>query len=83
MTTPRTPIVEAKVKTSAGAALAVGAVLALLSQYVFKGGPVPGAVETIVTTVVSAAVSGGFTFVVGWLTRHTPRDVIQIDTREG
>lgn len=83
MTAPHTPIVEAKVKTSAAAAACVGVVLALLSQYVFSGGPVPGVVEAIVTPAVTALVTGGITFVAGWMTRHTPRDVIQIDTPEG
>jgi len=82
MTTPRTPLIEAKVKTSAIAAAVVGLVLALLSRYVFAGGEVPDAVETMVTTVVGALVSGGITFAVGWLTRHTPRDVIQVDAED-
>lgn len=67
------PVVEAKVKTSAAAAAAVGFVLALLQLYVFKGAEVPDALEVMVTTVVTTVVSGGVTFLVGWLTKHTPR----------
>jgi hypothetical protein len=79
---PRTPIVEAKVKTSAAAAAVVGLALALIGQYLFKGGPVPSVVEAIVTPAVTALVTGGITYVTGWLTRHTPRDVVQLDTEE-
>ena len=66
-----TPI-EAKVKTSSAAAAVVGLMLALLQLYVFKDG-VPDAVEAVVTAVVAPVVTGGLTFVTGWLTKHTPR----------
>lgn len=82
MTSPRTLIVEAKVKTSAAAAAVVGLVLSLLSLYVFKGGPVPEALEVFVTSAVGTLVSGGVTYVVGWVTKHTPRDVVQVDAEE-
>ncbi|WP_435583467.1 hypothetical protein [Amycolatopsis thermoflava] len=78
MTNPAKPIVEAKVKTSSAAATAVGAVLALVSAYVFKGTAVPDAVEAIVTSVVGGAVTGGITFATGWLTKHTPRGWIDL-----
>ena len=78
-----TPIVEAKVKTATAAAAVAGLAVSLLSQTVFHGGPVPELLDTVVTTSVSTLVSGGITFLVGWLTKHTPRDVVQIDTREG
>lgn len=82
MTAPRTPIVEAKVRTAAAAAAVVGLVLSLLSLYVFDGGPIPEALEVIVNSVVYTLVTGGITFLVGWLTRHTPRDVLDIHTEE-
>lgn len=73
------PVVEAKVKTSAAAAAAAGFVLSLLQLYVFKGGEVPAALEVMVTTVVTTVATGGVTFAVGWLTRHTPRWLGMID----
>lgn len=74
------PVVEAKVKTSAAAAAAAAFVLSLLQLYVFKGGgEVPAALEVMVTTVVTTVVTGGLTFAVGWLTRHTPRWLGRID----
>lgn len=83
MSAPTTgPVVEAKVKTSAAAAAAVGFVLALLQAYVFKGGDVPDALEVMVTTVVTTVVSGGVTFLVGWLTKHTPRWLAKVDTTD-
>jgi ABC-type multidrug transport system permease subunit len=80
MTAPRSPIIEAKVKTSAAAAAVVSLVLAMLGQYVFHDGPVPEPLTAIITTLVTALVTGGITFLVGWVTRHTPRDIIHIDT---
>lgn len=74
------PVVEAKVKTSTTAAAAAGFVLSLLQLYVFKGGDVPDALAVMVTTVVTTVVSGGATFLVGWLTRHTPRALAEVDT---
>lgn len=79
---PTGPVVEAKVKTSAAAAAAVGLVLSLLQAYVFKGGEVPDALAVMVTTVVTTVVSGGITFLVGWLTKHTPRWLGKIDATE-
>jgi hypothetical protein len=82
MSTPAGPVVEAKVKTSAAAAAAVGLVLSLLSAYVFKGGEVPDALAVMVTTVVTTVVSGGVTFLVGWLTKHTPRWLAKVDSTD-
>lgn len=72
------PVVEAKVKTSAAAAASVAFVLSLVQQYVFKGSDVPDALEVMVSTVVATGVTGGLTFVVGWLTKHTPRWLLEI-----
>lgn len=76
------PVVEAKVKTSAAAAAIAGFVLSLLQLYVFKGGEVPETLTVMVTTVVTTVVSGGLTFLVGWLTKHTPRWLADVDTAE-
>jgi hypothetical protein len=70
--------IEAKVKTSALAALASTLVLSLLAQYVFTSGPVPEFVVAFVESAALSMVGGAVTFAVGWLTRHTPRDVIDV-----
>ncbi|MFL6144102.1 MAG: hypothetical protein ACJ72N_19835 [Labedaea sp.] len=79
---PAGPVVEAKVKTSAVASAAAAGVLSLLSIYVFHGGQVPSGLAVTVTTVVVTVVSGLVTFAVGWLTKHTPRSLLTIDTEE-
>lgn len=78
------PVVEAKVKTSAAAAAVAAFVLSLVQQYVFKGGEVPETLAVLVSTVVVTVVTGGLTFIVGWLTKHTPRWLLEVrgeDTR--
>jgi hypothetical protein len=83
MTEPRPSVVETKVKTTAVTAATTAGVLSLLSVYVFRGQAVPDALNVMVTTVVGTVVAGAVTFVVGWLTRHTPREVFRIDERPG
>jgi hypothetical protein len=72
------PVVEAKVKTSAAAAAVAAFVLSLIQQYLFKGAEVPDALAVMVSTVVITVVTGGLTFGVGWLTKHTPRWLLEI-----
>lgn len=73
----REPIVEAKVKASALAATVAGLVLSLLG-HVF-GGDVPTVLAGAVESTVTALVTGGVTFAGGWLARHTPRDVVDVE----
>jgi hypothetical protein len=67
--------VEAKVKSSATAATVSAAVLSVLGELVFRGGT-PGWIGAIVAT----AVTGGLTFVAGWLTKHTPQPSALVTT---
>lgn len=67
--------VEAKVKSSATAATVSAAVLSVLGELVFHGGT-PGWVAAIVAT----AVTGGLTFIAGWLTKHTPQPSALVTT---
>jgi hypothetical protein len=67
-------VVERKVKASATAATIVAAAVSLLGLYVFHG-----TVPDWVTAVVGTAVTGGLTFVAGWLAKHTPRTVAPVD----
>ncbi|MFD2421683.1 hypothetical protein [Amycolatopsis pigmentata] len=60
--------VETKVKAASTTAAITGLGLSLLGAYVFKGG-VPEWVQAGIDTVVT----GGLTWVAGWLARHTPR----------
>lgn len=62
--------IEAKVRASTTAATVTALVLGLLGAYLWHGA-MPGWVEPI----VNAAVTGGLTFVAGWLSHHTPRAV--------
>lgn len=66
-------VVERKVKASTTAATLVGLVLSVVSLYLFHGGPVPGAVEVIVTALVGGALTGATTFLAGYRAKHTPR----------
>lgn len=61
-------VVEAKVKSASTAATISTAVLAVLGELLFHGGT-PGWVAAIVAT----AITGGLTFIAGWLTKHTPQ----------
>lgn len=70
--------IEAKVKTATAAAVATTFVLGLTQQYVFKGGEVPEFVVAFITSGVASVVGGAVTFVVGWLTKHTSRQVLDI-----
>jgi hypothetical protein len=72
------PVVEAKVKTSAAAAALAAFVLSLIQQYVFKGAEVPDALAVMVSTIVITVATGAVTFLVGWLTKHTPRWLLEI-----
>lgn len=62
------PKVEAKVKAASTAAAVAGVIISLLAAFVFKTG-----VPEYVQAIIGAAVTGGLTFVAGWLARHTPR----------
>jgi hypothetical protein len=64
--------VEAKVKTTSAAAAVMGLVGAMLQLWVFKDG-VPDVVEAVLTSVITPLVTGGLTFLTGWLTHHTPQ----------
>ena len=69
--------IETKVKTSALAALVSTLLLSLLGQYVFKS-EVPSFVAAFVESATLSVVGGAVTFGVGWLTKHTPRDVLDV-----
>lgn len=69
--------VEAKVKTSTLAAAVTGLVLAGITALLGQE-PSPVWVE-IVTMVVFAVVPGVVTFTAGWLTRHTPRELLTLE----
>ena len=81
MTTPKPTIIEAKVRTSAAAAAVAGLVLSLLA-YLFHGADIPDELKATITSVVTTLVTGGVTFGVGWLTRHTPREVLDLHTED-
>lgn len=83
MTTPnpRPSIIEAKVKTSAAAAAITGLVLSLLA-YLFHGADIPDELKATITTIVTTLVTGGITYGVGWLTRHTPRDILDLHAED-
>jgi hypothetical protein len=70
--------IEAKVKTATAATAVTAFVLGLVQQFVFKGGEVPEFVSAFVTSAVGSTVAGAVTFVVGWLTKHTSREVLDI-----
>lgn len=62
--------VETKVKAASTAATVTGFLVTLIgSLTVFHGGAVP----TVITSLVGAAVTGALTFGAGWLAKHTPR----------
>lgn len=62
--------VEAKVKAASTASAATGFIVTLLGGLaVFHGGAVP----SVITAAVGAAVTGGLTFLAGYMARHTPR----------
>lgn len=62
--------VEAKVKTASAASAVTGFLVTLLGSLpVFHGAPLP----SVITGAIGALVIGGFTFLAGWLTHHTPR----------
>jgi hypothetical protein len=63
--------VETKVKAASTAAAITGLLLSLLGAYVFRGA-VPEWGQAAIDTVVT----GGLTFVAGWLARHTPRTAV-------
>lgn len=60
--------VETKVKAASTAAAITGLGLSLLGHYVFKG-----AVPEWAQAAIDTAVTGGLTFLGGWLAKHTPR----------
>lgn len=59
--------VETKVKAASTAAAITGAGLSLLGHYVFKTG-----VPEWAQAAIDFAVTGGLTWVAGWLAKHTP-----------
>lgn len=63
-------VVERKVKAAGTAAFLVGLAVQLLGLYVFHGD-----VPDWVTAGVGSLVTGGLTFVAGWVARHTPRTI--------
>lgn len=75
----REPVVEAKVKAGSLAAGASGLVLSLASHLL---GDVPSVLAGTIETSVTTLVTGGATFAGGWLARHTPRDVVDVDVSE-
>lgn len=76
MSEKREPIVEAKVKVSALAATVAGLVLSLVSHTL---GEVPDVLAGTIETAVTGLVTGGVTFAGGWLARHTPRELLDVD----
>lgn len=62
--------VETKVKAASTAAAITGFGLSLLGHFVFKG-----AVPEWAQAAIDFGVTGGLTFVAGWLAKHTPRSV--------
>lgn len=76
---PKPAIIEAKVKTAAAAAAVSGLVLSLIA-YLFHGADIPDPLKATITSLVTTLVTGGITYSVGWLTRHTPRDILDLDT---
>jgi len=67
--------IELKVKTGTAAALCSAFILSLLSSYVFHG-----VVPDFVNDGIVAIVTGGIGFGVMWLTKHTPRGVIDVES---
>lgn len=62
------PIIEAKVKSATVASTVTGIIVTGLGEYVFHGSSVAWLVP-----IVGGVVTGAFTFVAGWLSKHTPR----------
>lgn len=60
--------IETKVKASTAASIVAGFILWVLATYVFKG-----VVPEPVALLVFLAISGGGTFLAGYLARHTAR----------
>lgn len=67
--------VELKVKVGSVAAALTALLLGGVAD-VLPGGAVP----VWVATPLLAIVTGGVAFGVGWLARHTPRDVVDVST---
>lgn len=62
--------VETKVKAATTASAITGFIVTEIgSLTVFHAQPVPA----VITSAVGALVTGGLTFVAGWLAKHTPR----------
>lgn len=72
---------EEELDELAEAAAIAGLVLSLLA-YLFHGVDIPDELKATVTTVVTTLVTGGTTFLVGWITRHTPRDILNMRTED-
>lgn len=80
MAEKRTPVVEAKVKVASLAAMVSGLALSLLGHLL--GGDVPDVLAGTVETAVTGLVTGGVTFAGGWLAKHTPRELLDVDVDE-
>jgi hypothetical protein len=65
---PAFNVIETKVKAASTLAFLVGLATQLLGLYVFHG-----EVPDWVTAGVGSVVTGGLTFLAGWLAKHTPR----------
>lgn len=59
-----------KVKAASGTALVTAFIVALI----LRAFPAAGAVADTLTALVTAVVTAAFTFVVGWLVKHSPDD---------
>lgn len=70
--------IEAKVKVSTAASGLAALVLGAASQYLFKGGEVPDALEVFITSTVLSGVTSVVTFLAGWTAKHTPR-IVRVD----
>lgn len=77
---PTTPPVEAKVKTGSLAAGLSAVVLYFVGKYVF-GGAVPAGLSAGLESLVVGAAGYAVTFVTGYLTKHTPRDWVDLDVQ--
>jgi len=65
--------VEAKVKVGTAATLVTALVTGLLATYVFHG-----VTPDFVNEGISAIVTGGVGFIAMWLTKHTPRNIVDL-----